>query len=98
MVLYVYLIKSSETGYYKIGYSANPEQRLKQLQTGCPDKLDMISTFSSPRARKLENALHNSFSYARKHNEWFDLSLEDELKFQSLCETIDKNLLLIENF
>lgn len=96
--MFVYLIKSSETGYYKIGYSANPNQRLKQLQTGCPDKLDIIHTFESVRAKKLELALHNSFSYARKHNEWFDLSLEDEFKFQSLCETIDKNLLLIENF
>jgi predicted GIY-YIG superfamily endonuclease len=95
--MYVYLIKSSETSYYKIGYSANPSQRLKQLQTGCPDELLMIETFQSQHARRIEYALHNSYSHARKHNEWFDLAIEDEVKFKSLCESIESNLILLEN-
>jgi predicted GIY-YIG superfamily endonuclease len=95
--VYVYLIKSSETGYYKIGYSANPDQRIKQLQTGCPDELIMITTFKSDRARRIEYALHNSYSHACKHNEWFDLHIEDEIKFKSLCERIESNLILLES-
>jgi predicted GIY-YIG superfamily endonuclease len=95
--VYVYLIKSTETGYYKIGYSRNPTQRLKQLQTGCPDELQIIETFRSNHARKIEGALHNSYNYACKHNEWFELAIEDEVKFKKLCETIENNLILIEN-
>lgn len=92
---YVYLIKSEES-VYKIGFSANPLMRLKQLQTSSPDKLFMISTYKSNNARKIETALHNVFGHSRKTNEWFNLCIEDELNFLKLCEKTDKNLKLIE--
>jgi len=95
---YVYLIKSDESGYYKIGYSANPNNRIKQLQTGSADRLRIVHLYESVRARKVEKSLHYAFSHARINNEWFELPLEDELKFLDLCKQIDNNILLIENF
>jgi len=89
---FVYLLKSYENGYYKIGTSKNPLKRIKELQIGNPEKIEIINSYLSENYSKIEIALHNYYSYTRKTNEWFDLTLEDELNFIDLCKNIDKNL------
>ena len=41
----LYIIQSDVTGMIKIGRSKNPQKRLKQLQTGNPNKLKLIAEF-----------------------------------------------------
>ena len=95
---YVYLIKSEESGLYKIGVSKNPNTRLKQLQTGNGDKLKLLEKFQTDHAFKVESAMKNTYSYLRKNGEWFELSLKEEFDFTKNCEKFDKNIrLLIEN-
>ena len=73
----VYLIRGNN-GRYKIGIAKNPTQRIKQLQTGNSDKLEIIETYQSENASKIESALHNRFAHMRNEGEWFDLSITEE--------------------
>jgi hypothetical protein len=93
--MYVYLIKNTENSVYKIGKSKNPTMRIKMLQTGNDSELAIIHIFKSKNASILENTLHNIFGYGRKRGEWFNMYLEDELKFIELCEKFEKNINLL---
>lgn len=91
----VYLLKSDYTGHYKIGVSKNAAKRVKQLQTGSSENIEVIFTFMSEMPYKLETALHNHYSMFKVNREWYNLSLENELEFLKLCEQIDRNLKLV---
>ena len=73
----VYLI--TDGNYYKIGVSTDPESRLKSLQTGNPNKLEIVNTYnvSSSDMYEMETTLHNMFKDKRVLNEWFDLEYSD---------------------
>ncbi len=96
--MYIYLFKSEENGYYKIGKSVNPDKRIKTLQTGNPEKISLINKvqISNKFSNRIESALHSQYSYANKIGEWFNLSLEDELLFESNVKRIENNLLILE--
>lgn len=95
---FIYLIKAEESSRYKIGISKNPQNRLRQLQTGNSEKLDIIHIFESAIAKKVESALHNTYGSLRKSGEWFELSLKEEVEFINKCKDIENNMLfLIEN-
>lgn len=94
--MFVYLIRSSENSYYKIGSTKDINKRIKQLQTGNADKIYLIDKYESDNAFKIERALHNFFSYKNKMNEWFEFGIEDEIKFKELCLQIDNNLRYLE--
>lgn len=94
--MFVYLIRSSENSYYKIGTTKNIQRRIKELQTGNADKIYLIDHYESDNAFKIEKALHNFFCYTNKFNEWFTLGIEDEIKFKELCLKIDSNLKYLE--
>ena len=88
---YVYLIRGND-GKYKIGIAKNPAQRIKQLQTGNSDKLQLIETYQSENAFKIETSLHHQYGHLRAHGEWFDLSLEEEVTFIEKCEQVDNSI------
>jgi predicted GIY-YIG superfamily endonuclease len=70
---YVYIITDGED--YKVGVSDNPGKRLKQLQTGNPKKLRIVSTFTLPEkstAFKVERESHTKIgALYEKRGEWF---------------------------
>ena len=67
---YLYFIQSDVTGMIKIGRSKDPQKRLKQLQTGNPNKLKLIACFEGLGWR--EKLLHEELQMFRKKGEWFD--------------------------
>lgn len=69
---YVYLIKNEQTQNVKIGYSANPKRRLKDLQTSTDCELKLIACIKGDIA--LEQALHQKFKDFHIRNEWFKFS------------------------
>ena len=69
--MYVYAIKNKDTGNIKLGISKNPEQRLKQLQTGCDGKLELIAYRKADNGYKDELQLHHENSQYAIHGEWF---------------------------
>ena len=73
---YVYII-SDNNGYIKVGISKHPEKRLKQLQTGNMNRLQLVFTeeFECKRDHllKIERLIHRAISNKSKHmkGEWF---------------------------
>jgi len=76
---------------YKIGFTRDKiSTRVKNIQTGCPYKIEIVDTFESEHSKKIEKTLHNFFSYNNTHGEWFELSCTEEFKFRSMCEKYEK--------
>lgn len=96
MEKYVYLIKSEDSSRYKIGISKNPQKRVKQLQTGNSEKLCLVNTYLSEYYDKIERTLHNRFSYLKKEGEWFEFSLEEEVKFIDECTRIESSFKILQ--
>lgn len=85
---YVYLIANEDTGYHKIGFTNNLNERLLKLQTGSASKLKYVHTIKTVNFKALETALHKRFETCRLLGEWFDLSDEDVDYIKSIS---DKN-------
>lgn len=99
----IYLIHCKFIDLYKIGISANPNKRIKQLQTGTPYELSIVSIFDCKYPFKTEKILHNSlnskkapenFQYDFEHlkGEWFNLSVDDVLNFSDSCKKIEETI------
>jgi len=76
---YVYFAQSNEqSDMVKIGYSKNPEKRIKGLNTGNPYKIKILKKIPGDIAR--EAGIHELFKDLKteKNNEWFKYT--DELK------------------
>lgn len=73
----IYFIQDSETGHIKIGHAADPERRLKQLQTGCPGKLILLCTVSG--SKDDEAKIHKKFAHHRLRGEWFRGSCKSDI-------------------
>ena len=84
----LYIIQSDVTGAIKIGVSKNPEQRLRQLQTGSPYKLKLLVVVNGKG--NLERSLHKSLRAYKQSckGEWFDFECTGSLP-NWLSEMID---------
>ncbi|MFD0929638.1 GIY-YIG nuclease family protein [Methylophilus glucosoxydans] len=79
---YVYFIEAVGLTRVKIGYSASPESRLKQLTTGSPVTLRIHAKM--PGNQAMEREIHSRFSHLKVENEWFHFTNE-------IAEYIKKN-------
>lgn len=93
---YVYLIKSMEEGYYKIGISSNVGRRINELQTGNSAELKLIDTYQSEHANMIEKYLHKHFTYTNKVGEWFDLDIVEIASFRNTCKKIEENITFLK--
>ena len=87
---YVYLLKTDDNRY-KIGVSVNVERRIKQLQTGCSDRIMVVDTFLSKFPFKLESALHRKYESSKINGEWYLLTNESVSEFQNICSQMEHN-------
>ena len=63
----------------KIGVAEDVDERLKQLQTGCPHALFVLKSIEckdKASAHRLEGRMHNRFSSDNLQGEWFEVSVE----------------------
>ena len=96
----IYLIKANDINLYKIGISKNAINRLRQLQTGCPYQLELISVYEPKNfSNKIEKIMHRSMSIYKKDEdsislmgEWFDLQQKEINEFIDNCESAEKTL------
>lgn len=93
---YVYLLKVSGEGIYKIGVSKNVERRVKQLQTGNPEKIEIIKTFLSQYPYKIENVLHRRYKVKHVFGECFQLTNEDINHFEESCRICETNFEILD--
>ena len=94
----VYLIKivNEDKTLYKIGFTkGSVYKRIRELQTGCPYEIHMVNTYSSEYATVIETTLHNIFFHKKTFGEWFQLDIEEEIKFIELCENCENNQKII---
>ena len=78
----VYFIVDEQRQVVKIGMSQNPENRLKELQTGNPHPLTLAAIV--PGGYVLERQLHERFAAHRLSGEWFQLTREIRGQIESL--------------
>lgn len=67
----VYVFRAGDTNRYKIGRATNVEARKKQLQTGCPDLLELVGIIEGDAVR-IESEFHKRFAEQRISGEWFE--------------------------
>jgi hypothetical protein len=73
---WIYFIRGTVNGLIKVGFTeGSVDSRLKALQTGCPERLEIIGSVRG--TRNLEIDLHKRFAAYRQTGEWFSPS--DEL-------------------
>lgn len=102
---YVYVYHAVGTPFYKIGFSAKPNDRKTKIQADCPYKLQPILCIPSLHPVKIEKFLHKHFDAKRGDGggEWFkltELDLSELVSFaiktnslESLTESIKKEAL-----
>lgn len=68
--------------YYKVGYSIEPRDRLKQYQTGCPfSDYKLEGYYFSFDVRKTEKEIHDKLKQFHVKGEWFSLDVQNLRKF-----------------
>ena len=94
---YVYLfLEVDKTGNetYKIGITKNePTKRVKQLQTGNPNKLSVLKSYSSVNYLKVERWLHRKYNVKTEaNNEWRSLTNEEVISFEEDCKKAEETI------
>lgn len=69
---YIYLLQQGNTNFYKIGITKSIEHRLRQLQSGCPEKLKVVRYIKG--RHQDEKYLHYKHQAYKKVGEWFELT------------------------
>jgi hypothetical protein len=89
---FVYFIRGGDL--IKIGTSANPAGRLREMQTGNAMELSLIGTFQG--GRRQERELHMRFAHLRVRGEWFraeeDLQKEIDRLISSAPMVVEQEL------
>jgi phage anti-repressor protein len=69
----VYFIQEGKSKYYKVGFTHNLPDRLRQLQTGNRQDLSVYKSFICHSSSLLETILHTEFKEYNIRGEWFKL-------------------------
>lgn len=79
---FLYVIAATLQGPVKLGISGDPEQRLRELQTGHVEPLHLYYTEPIDADRSLlERLLHRDIIHHRQRGEWFRLPVEDAIRY-----------------
>jgi len=79
---YIYFISSPEREVIKIGFSTNPQNRLRSLATASPYALEFLCVI--PGDTNYEKSLHDKFHHLRQSGEWFSDTQEIREFIESL--------------
>lgn len=88
---YIYILRmESDPPAIKIGFTASPARRIKQLRTGIPHKLTVLAL--APGSYELEAMIHRHFAASQLEGEWFEQT-PDLLKLASnLKDYLDRHI------
>ena len=85
---YIYVAKEVASGRFKIGISKNPEERVKHLNIGNPEKLVIVHAYlATEDGYKSEALAHKIYEKNRLNGEWFDSSIDISLlpSYKVIC-------------
>jgi hypothetical protein len=84
---YVYLIRQGQSDLYKIGHTTKkPSNRLKELQTGNPQELYLITSYQTKYYKDVENLMHTKNNHFKVVREWFRFDFKIESNFLEECQ------------
>jgi len=66
---YIYALKAGP--FFKIGVATSIPSRIRQLQTGCPQKIEFLYAVRSNQAAEHEGMIHKRLEDAHSYGEWF---------------------------
>jgi hypothetical protein len=72
--MYVYFVQAGENGPIKIGFSTDPDRRIKALRTAMSEELIVLKVVKG--GRQLEKTLHDRFSEIHRRGEWYEPTTE----------------------
>ena len=93
----IYIIRAEGTNYYKIGSTKDVGKRLKGLQTGCPNKLSLITSFNGNYEHEKRIQEHLKKYKTRENGEWFELTfglLVEKLSERIVNSYIDREVII----
>jgi hypothetical protein len=82
---YVYVLQSP-TGYYKIGRTRNPQNRIQTFGVLLPFEVAYLYVIATTNMVLLETRLHQRFAEKRAGGEWFALDENDIAYIAALAE------------
>jgi len=86
---YVYLVRSENTGLYKIGHAGRPSERLGCLRIKFGDgSLSLVYAGSSEHARGMEAAMHAYYAGKHERGEWYRLSEHEVAWYPSAFQAV----------
>lgn len=68
---YVYLLGSSQFGWYKIGKARIPAVRLRDIGILLPFKVEVFALWRTSNRHRLEREMHDKYASFRTNGEWF---------------------------
>lgn len=84
---YIYVMKNPASGFYKIGKSINPTDRLEKAKTWVVGvKLVYVSQWAFRGAGKIEAMFHVFFKPCHRDREWFMLEPVDIELIRRWCD------------
>lgn len=90
---YIYLICDNANNLYKIGVTKSTiENRIKKLQTGNATELFITAYHKTQYPFRIEKMLHNHFRNNNVLNEWFELSVDDVVNFNNICDKMEERI------
>ena len=94
---YIYIIQQKkDAGVYKIGVSANPKRRLKDIDSHNPYGVRLIFLKPFKNVYNMEECIHDSFSQNLMRKEWFKICKDDmKLLMEDLAKLSDEGVYLI---
>jgi len=94
---HIYIIATYTKGPVKIGFSHHPPSRLKEIQTGNPDKLRLCGSLSFKKkieVELIEKIIHSHLkdNNLYKRGEWFNISVKTALSILQTFPLCRENL------
>lgn len=100
---YTYLIGNKNKGIFKIGHTKDLKTRLTGVQVGCPYKVEILYSYPSEYACKIEKVMHRHFSTSKTdqdgeplEGEWFGLDPIQTGTFMEECKKVDDQIKILK--
>ena len=97
-MIYIILEENNTEKRYKIGITKRrSSDRLKEIQTGNSNYLEVIFTYETKWSSKIERIIHSNYKNNRINGEWFSLTEDDLINIKRLMIKLDSDLTLLES-
>ena len=86
---FIYVLQFGNKNIFKFGTSANPDRRIKDIDSSSPVKIIELGRFYFKNAYEMEECIHENIQEFLLRKEWFKieksivLEIIEELKFMS---------------